>query len=429
MALTSADLGMNITVSEWVSMYEALITYNLRFGHLSGSPYQGPISPPSPNFGATNLGHPLPPSAGYQNSPYQQSAHGADLYRAPSPFRGVPASHPEQAILSRSRAPSPIPGAVPPYGSRSRAPSPIPGGVSAQGPYPPRPRSRAASPLPGTAPPPYSGQSGFPGQYSNALPRSPHVGGGAVLGGADHPPPMLPPPDGFSRPANLAQSYTFFETMKIQDMDDFYDNMPRMPKVLVPHDVYHEDWIRFIQVGRLFLFSARYSVWVQLLTISLKDLAMAWAGKLPTTDPNRASRPSVVGAELIDLWNNSFFAARGVEAVLFKGHERRSGPWIGQIERNLPGFRDDSDSDSSDSLSSSDSSGRSDNKYGRGAAAGGGYYGSYGDSKRRKAERKAEKKRKNKEKKARRRARERERSYALYISCIAPRDGALGASY
>jgi len=37
--------------------------------------------------------------------------------------------------------------------------------------------------------------------------------------------------------------------MKIQDMDDFYENMPRMPKVLVPHDVYHEDWIRFIQVG------------------------------------------------------------------------------------------------------------------------------------------------------------------------------------
>jgi hypothetical protein len=61
-------------------------------------------------------------------------------------------------------------------------------------------------------------------------------------------PRMLPPPDGFSRPANLAQSYTFFDTMKIQDMEDFYENMPRMPKVLVPHDVYHEDWIRFIQV-------------------------------------------------------------------------------------------------------------------------------------------------------------------------------------
>lgn len=40
--------------------------------------------------------------------------------------------------------------------------------------------------------------------------------------------------------------------MKIQDMDDFYENMPRMPKVLVPHDVYHEDWIRFIQVSSWF---------------------------------------------------------------------------------------------------------------------------------------------------------------------------------
>ena len=167
---------------------------------------------------------------------------------------------------------------------------------------------------------------------------------------------------------------------------------------------------------------------VQLLTISLKDVALSWAGKLPTNDQNRSSRPSQVTAELIGLWNNSFFAQRGVEIVLFKGHERRSGPWAGQVERNLPGFGDDSDSDSSDSVSSGSSS--SDDKHGRGAAAGGGYYGStYGDSKRRKAERKAEKKRKNKEKKARRRARERERTYAIFITCITPRDGALGASY
>jgi hypothetical protein len=162
------------------------------------------------------------------------------------------------------------------------------------------------------------------------------------------------------------------------------------------------------------------------LTISLKDLALSWAGKLPTNDQNRSSRSSQVTAELIELWNNSFFSQRGVDVVLFKGHERRSGPWAGQIERNLPGFRDDSDSGSNDSLSSDDSSSSND-KYGRGAAAGGGYYGSaYGDSKRRKAERKAEKKRKNKEKKARRRARERERTYAIYITCISPRDGAIG---
>jgi hypothetical protein len=249
-----------------------------------------------------------------------------------------------------------------------------------------------------------------------------------MLGGAEQPSPMLPPPDGFSRPANLAQSYTFFDTMKIQDMDDFYENMPRMPKVLVPHDVYHEDWIRFIQVSSLV--SAKKNLGSVVDESFLKDLALSWAGKLPTTDPNRASRPSTVTSELIDLWNNSFFAQRGVEVVLFKGHERRSGPWIGQIERNLPGFGDGSDSDSSSSLSPSDSD-SSDGKFARGAAGGpgggggGGYYGGYAaDAKRRKAERKADKKRKNKEKKARRRARERERTYAIYISCITPRDGA-----
>jgi hypothetical protein len=58
------------------------------------------------------------------------------------------------------------------------------------------------------------------------------------------------PPDAFSRPANLSQSDTFFETRKIQDMDDF--DMPRMPKALLLRDVRYEDWIRFIQVGRLY---------------------------------------------------------------------------------------------------------------------------------------------------------------------------------
>jgi hypothetical protein len=59
---------------------------------------------------------------------------------------------------------------------------------------------------------------------------------------------MLPAPEGFSRPPNAAQSYTNFETMKISDMDDFMDVIPRMPLVLVPHDVYHEDWIRLMTV-------------------------------------------------------------------------------------------------------------------------------------------------------------------------------------
>ena len=232
------------------------------------SPYQGPIAPPSPITTAANPGY--APAAGYGTSPYPPVGPGADPYqRAASPYHGAP----EQAILSRSRAPSPNPMSGNPmtgvgaYGSRSRAPSPIPGAIpGAYGgprsrapspnpnppPYAPqRPRSRAASPLPGAMPGQYGVQQpGYPQpSYPGAIPRSPLVGGGAVLAGHEQQAPMLPPPDGFSRPANLAQSYTFFETMKIQDMDDFYDNIPRMPMVLVPHDVYHEDWIRLCQVS------------------------------------------------------------------------------------------------------------------------------------------------------------------------------------
>lgn len=61
----------------------------------------------------------------------------------------------------------------------------------------------------------------------------------------------MPAPEGFSRPPSLAQPYTRFDTLKIQDMDDFFENIPRMPLVLVPHDVYHEDWIRLMTVRTL----------------------------------------------------------------------------------------------------------------------------------------------------------------------------------
>jgi hypothetical protein len=263
--MNNVDLGQGrkTSVGEYDNRRRSTYT-EAPVGPQPASPYNQPMAPPSPLMSAANPGY--GPAAGYGVSPYPPVAPAADPYqRAASPFHGA-----EQAILSRSRAPSPNPMSGNPmtgvgaYGSRSRAPSPNPGGFAPRSrapspnpnaqPYavPQRPRSRAASPLPGTGPA-YGAQPGYPQgpqpSYPGGLPRSPHVGGGAILAGHEQPPPMLPPPDGFSRPANLAQSYTFFETMKIQDMDDFYDNIPRMPMVLVPHDVYHEDWIRLCQVG------------------------------------------------------------------------------------------------------------------------------------------------------------------------------------
>jgi hypothetical protein len=59
---------------------------------------------------------------------------------------------------------------------------------------------------------------------------------------------QLPTPEGFSRPPNQSQSFTPFEPMKIQDMDEFFEVIPRMPLVLQTHDTFHEDWIRVMQV-------------------------------------------------------------------------------------------------------------------------------------------------------------------------------------
>lgn len=183
-------------------------------------------------------------------------------------------------------------------------------------------------------------------------------------------------------------------------MDKFYEQIPRMPLVLDTHDVYHQDWIRF-----------------------MNDLALAWAGKLPIHEFSRGEAPpkrSSLVADLINLWNDSFFRARRVEVVLYKGRERRSGPHTGTLDNQLPMPDLDSDSDLSDSSSLSSES-EDDRYYGRGV--------DLADSKRRRREKKEEKKWRKKEKKLRKKVKERERQYALYLNYIAPRDMPVPGSY
>jgi hypothetical protein len=221
----------------------------------AGTGIYGPrLYSPSPNPAA------VPPSG---NQP-----------RVPSPDRGaalVRGGHPRSRDASprppvgrsgpRSQTPSPIPNTAP-YSTQPRDLPPLPG-TAASGRY----RSRSLSPLPGAAtfgpspgfPSPMSAPHGNrsrdpspnPGQ-APALSRYPDSRAaseaGTVRARAEQLQTLLP--DAFSRPANLSQSNTFFETRKIQDMDDF--DMPRMPKALLLRDVYYEDWIRFIQVGRLY---------------------------------------------------------------------------------------------------------------------------------------------------------------------------------
>jgi hypothetical protein len=156
-------------------------------------------------------------SSNYPSSPGRGMGGADALVRPTTPYgsvgsassQGYPRGHilDGQATGPRSRATTPIPGAM---GSSSV--------TFPSGPVPfPQPTIPGASPN-------LSKQVAFPGEA------------------------QLAAPEGFSRPINAAQPYTPFETMKIQDMDDFAEHIPRMPLVLQPHDVYHEDWIRLMQV-------------------------------------------------------------------------------------------------------------------------------------------------------------------------------------
>ena len=97
-----------------------------------------------------------------------------------------------------------------------------------------RSRSKVVFPAPG-------GPGGYPG-YSTSQGASPAMGASAALidpgagqgigGGIGQ--GQLTIPEGFDRPVNAALSYTPFEPMKIQDMDEFLVRLPRMPLVLQP---------------------------------------------------------------------------------------------------------------------------------------------------------------------------------------------------
>ena len=159
--------------------------------------------------------------------------------------------------------------AASPYAPPPRAPSPYGAPV---GVYPPghvmegrpvaggRPISRSSSPVqPGAGAYGYATPGTIPvAGYGTVVPAAPQYAIAPMPAGAMSPvmpteatQQMLSTPEGFARPPNLSQPYTKFETFKIQDMDGFYENIPRMPAALVPHDVYHEDWIRMMTVRRV----------------------------------------------------------------------------------------------------------------------------------------------------------------------------------
>ena len=156
---------------------------------------------------------------------------------------------------------------------------------------------------------------------------------------------------------------------------------------------------------------------------------MAWAGTLPVPQYSPDGRPpkrSTLAADVIDLWNASFFRPRGVEMVLYKGRERRSGRLAGTVDMSLPGFDEYDVSSPSDSSDDDDASAeeRQRDRYG----AYGGVYGRQAESelreeRRARRERKAERRKRKMEKKIRKRAKELDRTYSVYLQCVSPHEG------
>ena len=157
----------------------------------------------------------------------------------------------------------------------------------------------------------------------------------------------------------------------------------------------------------------------------------------------RITRLAAEVAEIIETWVGIFFQPRGVELVLFRGRERRSGPLKGRIEERLPlssaprhrGRHEESDSESSSLSSSSESDDEEPDRYRYGAYSA--RHGVTGDHpsmrqlqemryqrKAARAAKKAEKRRRARERKQRR---EREQVYSIGIFCTSQQRGAPGA--
>ncbi|KAF9458426.1 hypothetical protein BDZ94DRAFT_1325533 [Collybia nuda] len=397
---------------------------------LSGSYHSNPDpaafhqGPSYPQFAGPSTSYPSTPYSGHDNQPgTSRSASGhlpsssypwdsnhqprdnaySDLHRQ---FAGlnlrpedVPYGYPN-SNYSRppTRAPSrsSLPRSNTPFvggGGGGAVPSVYPPGHVKEG--QPIPRPRTPSPLPELfGEPPFRQNPPSPAApaYSRPSPGMPEP-----MTVPRGPAEQLEAPEGFSRSVTRGCPLTFFYITKIQDMEYFWDSIPRMPVVLVDHDVFESDWRRLMQ-----------------------DLALAWAGKLPTIGTPQLRSELV--KDLVDTWNSLFFFKRGVELVLYQGKRRRSGPHAGLLEQDLPDHEDPSDYPPS---SSEDDSEDPDNRARIYAGRGNTYGNSMGRSglndvfeerRRHRQEDIARKRQKNR----RRREKYREKKFSLYLTYVPP---------
>lgn len=148
--------------------------------------------------------------------------------------------------------------------------------------------------------------------------------GGGMPGYPGGPGNNYPQTRAFEREPSRSVPYTPFESFAIvMDMDELLEMLPEVPPLpaaLVPHDVLHEDWARY-----------------------MSDVVAAWQPQPHMSSPRQraqAVRP------LIDSWNGQFFLRRGVRFHFTK---------VPRPQRRRSRYDDDDDEESESESESSES--------------------------------------------------------------------------
>ncbi|KAG8985508.1 hypothetical protein FRB94_004870 [Tulasnella sp. JGI-2019a] len=147
-------------------------------------------------------------------------------------------------------------------------------------------------------------------------------------------------PTSFYREPSRSAIYTRFTPFAIiWDLNELKQLVPPLPALLVPNDVHHEDWNRCISdVTQSWSGVFPYNLWNNAKKQSAVTQAAnppgyrgsgAAAGRMPTM------RPSSAVARAVDIWNISFFHDRGLELVLYRGLERRTGETAGSRNERM----------------------------------------------------------------------------------------------
>ncbi|KAF9507188.1 hypothetical protein BS47DRAFT_1351908 [Hydnum rufescens UP504] len=115
-------------------------------------------------------------------------------------------------------------------------------------------------------------------------------------------------PLAFEREPNRNLAYQPFDPFVIvMDMDELieFPEIPPLPAALLPHDVLHNDWARYMS-------SYRSHLWV-------KDVAAAWKQSRSQDPHDRVANVRPV----LSKWNHQFFTPRGVQFHVSKASKPR----------------------------------------------------------------------------------------------------------